>query len=256
MRTITLALMSALVLAVAAGGAAGAQTASEHVALGDQAYAALNVAEAQRHYEAALAADSTHYDALCKASRGSVDLGEAERDRGRQMALFRTARSLAARAVSVNGADAEGHFHLARALGRAALSVGVRERVKYATDVREHALAALRANPNHPGALHVMGVWNAEVMRLNGVERFFAKNVLGGRVFGSASWGDAVSYMERAVAADPERLTHRLDLGKIYLDRGEKAKAREMLEFVVRGRAMDPNDPAYKREAESLLRRM
>ena len=24
---------------------------------------------------------------------------------------------------------------------------------------------ALRLNPNHPGALHVMGVWNAEVMR-------------------------------------------------------------------------------------------
>ena len=36
--------------------------------------------------------------------------------------------------------------------------------------------------------LHVMGMWNAEVMRLNTFSRAVAKNVLGGRVFGAASW--------------------------------------------------------------------
>jgi hypothetical protein len=63
-----------------------------------------------------------------------------------------------------------------------------RDRVRFAGDVRTHAMEALKYNPRHAGAMHVMGMWNAEVMRLNGVSRFMAKNFLGGRVFESASW--------------------------------------------------------------------
>lgn len=102
----------------------------------------------------------------------------------------------------------------------------------------------------------MMGMWNAEIMRLNGVERFFARNFLGGRVFGQASWKDAVSYMERAVEVDPERLTHRLDLAQIYVSIGEKAKAREQFQRVIDGPRTDVNDPAYKRQAEEALRRL
>jgi FimV-like protein len=233
-----------------------AQSSSEEIAAGDRAYAALQPAEALAHFEAAVAADSMSYEARWKLSRSLVDLGESERDAGKQRTLYRVAQAHARRAVELQPADAEGHFSLARALGRAALSVGVRERVKYAKDVRKEALLALAADPRHAGALHVLGVWNAEVMRLNGLERFFAKNVLGGKVFGTASWKDAISYMEQAVAADPQRLTHHLDLAKIYRDVGDKAKAREHFEIVVNGTATDFNDPAYKREAEAALKKL
>ena len=36
---------------------------------------------------------------------------------------------------------------------------------------KKHLDEAARLDPNHPGALHVLGVWNAEVMRLSGIER-------------------------------------------------------------------------------------
>lgn len=237
-------------------GLTAAQTPSELVALGDREAAAFNSAAALSHYEAAVTADPANGDALGKASRNAVDLGEQTAEKTRRIELFRKGEQYARRAVEASPNDPEAHFHLARALGRTALSVGVRERVRYANEIRAHALDALRLDPNHPGALHVMGVWNAEVMRLNGVERFFAKNVLGGKVFGQANWKDAVAHMERAVAVDPDRLTHRLDLAKIYLDLGEKAKAREQLDRVVSGRQTDVNDPAYKREAASILRRL
>ena len=128
--------------------------------------------------------------------------------------------------------------------------------MKFGTAVHDEAMAALRLDPNHPGALHVMGVWNAEIMRLNGIQRFFAKNVLGGGVFGEASWDKAVSYMERSVAADPDRIVHHLDLGKIYADVGDKAKARAQLELAARGRRIDFNDPAYQREAQAVLEKL
>lgn len=237
--------------------AAQAQSAAEHIALGDREHAAFNSAAALAHFDAAIALEPANADALGKASRAAVDVGEGEQNRARRDSLFRVGERYARAAVAANPNDAEHHFALARALGRAALSVGVRDRVKYAKEIRAEALESLAIDPNHPGALHVMGVWNAEVMRLNGVERFFAKNVLGGGVLGTANWKDAVSYMERAVAVDPDRLTHRLDLAKIYIDVKDNAKAREQLELIVAATGQtDVNDPAYKREAQATLAKL
>ena len=98
-----------------------------------------------------------------------------------------------------------------------------------------------------------MGMWNAEVMRLNSFTRLIAKNILGGRVFGAANWKEAVRYMEASAAADPERIVHHLDLGGVYRDSGDKAKARSELEAVLRLAATDYNDPEYKREARAQL---
>jgi FimV-like protein len=235
---------------------AGAQSPAEHIALGDSIYARFKPDDALPHYVAAIGPDSSNYEALWKAARSEIDLAEAERDEGRRDRYSRAGEVLARRAIRVKPADAEAHFHLARALGRRALSVGVRDRIKFATEVRAEALESLKYDPNHPGALHVMGVWNAEVMRINGVSRFLAKNVLGGRVFGEASWDRAVSYMERAVAVDPDRIVHHLDLAKIYADLGDKAKARAQFELVVRGRRIDFSDPAYQREAQAALDKM
>ena len=59
---------------------ASAQSVTEQIALGDSAHAALQPAAALVHYEAAIAADSTSADALGKASRTVVDIGEQEAD--------------------------------------------------------------------------------------------------------------------------------------------------------------------------------
>ncbi len=126
--------------------------------------------------------------------------------------------------MAANPTGPDGHFAVARALGRQALSVGGKKRIQFAKEVRAEALAALSNDPNHAGALHVMGVWNAEVMRLSGIERFIARNLLGGGILGTASWREAVRYMEESVAVEPKRIVHHLDLGKVYADIGEKAK--------------------------------
>lgn len=234
---------------------AGAQSgASEHVAQGDREYTAMNPAAALPHYEAALAAESTNYEALWRASRTAVDLGEFEADKAKRSELFKRGEELARRAVAANPNDAEGHFHLARALGRTALTLGSRERVKYAKEVREHAMAALERDPKHPGALHVMGMWNAEVRRLSGISRMIAKNFLGGKVFGQANWEDAVRYMEEAVAVEPGRCTHRVDLARIYVDVGDQAKARQNFDACVRATSSDYNDKFYKQQAEEGLK--
>jgi len=239
---------------VLAASIAGAQTAADHIALGDKEYVAMNAPAALAHYEEAMKVDPRSYEALWKASRSAVDLGSFERNDKNRENNFKNAELYARRAVEVNPGDAEGHFNLARALGKNALTQGPRARIKYATDVRAHALECLKINPKHPGCLHVMGMWNAEVMRLSGFTRMMAKTFLGGQVFESASWPEAKRYMEASVANEPDRIIHHLDLAGVYRDMGDKAKARAEYEAVLKLPNRDYNDGHYKGEADAALR--
>lgn len=247
---------AAALMYVVAAPAAGAQTAAEHIAKGDSLHAAMNPSAALKEYEAAITVDPKSYTALVNASRDAIDVGEFLDNKDARSALFHSGELYARRAIEVNPQGADGHFALARSLGRMALSLGPRDRVKYATDVRAHAMDALKLDPNHPGALHVMGMWNAEVMRLNGPTRWIAKNVLGGQVFGSANWKNAVQFMEKAVAADPTRITHHIDLAEIYRDTDDKTRAREQFEAVISLPATDYNDRFYKQRAEKDLKKL
>jgi tetratricopeptide (TPR) repeat protein len=240
-------------LAVSVYSSAAAQSAADPVALGDKDYLALNAAGALTHYEQALAADARNFDALWKASRSAVDIGSYSPDDAKRSALFARAEQYARRAIALNPTSPEGHFALARALGKTALAQSVRARVKYATSIRSEALECLKYDPTYAGCLHVMGMWNAEVMRLSGLTRMIAKNFLGGQVFGSASWASAVSYMQKSVAADPDRIVHHLDLGGIYRDTGDRGRARSEFETVLRLPVTDVNDPHYKDEAKAAL---
>jgi tetratricopeptide (TPR) repeat protein len=251
LRSLVAAAAIALAPVAVAPAALAAQTPAEHVAMGDRDRDA-NPAAALAHYQAALRADSNNYDALSRGAYAAVEAGKAAGN----TALFTTAEQMARRAVQLRPTDAEGHFALAAAIGRRAQTMGSRDRVRFAGDVRTHALDALKYNPRHAGAMHVMGMWNAEVMRLNGMSRFMAKNFLGGRVFDSANWNDAQRYLEQAVQIEPNRLTHRVDLASVYLDRGDKAKAKEQLDFVAAAPSREAGDPGFKREAESLRRRL
>jgi len=200
------------------------------------------------------AADTTSYEWLVRAANDAVDKAEFNPSEEQRKTLYRSAEQYARHAVTANPNDAEGHFQLARAIGRNALTMGSRDRVKFASVVRDEALTALKLDPKHAGALHVMGVWNAEVMRLSGFTRLIAKNLLGGRVFGEASWDNAQRYLEEAVAAEPDRITHRLDLGMVYADRGLKDKAREQFEWIANAPIVEYNDRNYKEEAARRLK--
>jgi tetratricopeptide (TPR) repeat protein len=241
------------VISVSVGRIASGQSAAEHIALGDREHAALNAANALKQYEAALALEPNNSDALIKAANDAVDLGEFNPNVDQRTALYRSGEQYARRGIAANPNDAEAHFQLARAVGRNALTMGARDRVKFAREVRDQALETLRIDPKHSGALHVMGVWNAEVMRLNGLSRMIARNFLGGQVFAEANWDNAQRYLEQAVALDPNRIAHRLDLAAVYADRNQKAKAIEQYEWIGRAPVTDFNDPNYKADAARRL---
>ncbi|HUR92057.1 MAG TPA: tetratricopeptide repeat protein [Gemmatimonadaceae bacterium] len=245
----------AFALLATAWSTAAAQSPGAELATGDREYRAMRAEEALAAYERALAADPDNYEALWKASRSALDLASGPvSSNDRRFQLFRTGERYARRAVALQPADAEGHFSLARALGKTSLSLGIRDKVKYATTIREQALECVRLNPAHSGCHHILGVWNAEVMRLSGFERMIARNFLGGRALGAASWANAVRHLEQAVKLSPDRIIHHLELGDVYRDRKDTAAARRSYETATRLPLADYNDERYKAQAEAGLR--
>lgn len=250
-------LLPAAVLAVLCSAPAAAQSLPALLTSGTAAADARNPALALRDFQAALAIDSTSYEANWRASIAAVDIGKQTPDSIPDPArdsLFRLAERYATRAVAANPDGADGFFALANAIGRTSLTLGKKERVRRAAEIRTYALRAIELNPRQDGAFHVMGRWNAEIMRLSSFQRFFAKSFLGGAVFNQASWANAVSYMTKAVEIRPEFIYHRYDLALIYIDTKQWALARQQLEIIPTLPLIDVMDPVWKEEAAGLLK--
>lgn len=248
--------MSCLISLTAAPGVA--QGVADHVALGVAANDAHDLRTALQHFEAALDLDSMSYQANWRGAIILLTLGEqipgeksAERD-----SLYARAEHFGRRAVAADPAGADGHFALAASIGRASLTMGRKAQIRRASEIRREALRTLALNPRHDGAYHILGRWNAEIMRISGFSRFFAKKFLGAGVFNQASWGKAIYNMEQAVRLDPGRIYHHLELAEIYAERKRTADAEAQLQLVQSLPEREVMDSAYKRQGMVLRRKL
>jgi regulator of microtubule dynamics protein 3 len=239
-----------------AGPLAAQGTVAEHIARGDSLRAALASAAALRHFQEALVLDSTSYEANWKAAREIADVAKqllGDSVSARRDSLYTVGRGYAERAVRADSTAANGHFALALVLGRLSLTKGKKERVKYAKVIYDEALRATQIDSMHDGANHILGQWNAEVRRLSGFERFFAKALFGGGFMDKANWADAVKYLTRAVSLNPQHVYHRLALAAVYVDLDSTAQATRELEAIATLPTADPMDPIYRSWAAEAL---
>jgi tetratricopeptide (TPR) repeat protein len=235
------------------------QSVADHVVMGTAAIDAHDLRTGVAHLEAALAMDSTDYAANWRAAIALLDQGEqipdsiesAERD-----SLYARAEVLARRSVAADSLGAEGHFAVAATVGRASLTMGKKERIRRAKVIRDEALRTIELDPDHDGAYHILGRWNAEIMRLSGLSRFFAKSFLGAGIFREASWEAAIANLQRAVELDPARIYHRLELARIYADRNRYQEARDQLGQIEALPDRELLDPLYRERAAALAKRI
>jgi tetratricopeptide (TPR) repeat protein len=246
-----------LLLAAAPSATAQSQAISveDHIALGVTAAETRDPVGAVGHFEAVLAVDSMNYEANWRLASAFIDIGKQTPDdveSKERDSLYVLAESHARRAIEAELLLPDGHYILAAAIGRASLTKGNKERVRRAREIRVEAIKALELDPEHDLAHAVLGLWHAEIKRLSGIQKWFAKNLYGGTFLDLASWDGAIEHMEAAVAYGPDVIHHRLALARIYVDVGRYSEARVQLAAVDRLPVWDVIDPRYKEEAVQL----
>jgi len=254
MRALTIAVLPTLLVLAAAPLAA--QDVKTHIAAGDAARCQRSIAGALMHFREALALDSLSYEANWKAARELADSGKLMPDRVKAArdTVYAEALALASRAVRVDSNGADGHYMVAVAAGRVALTKSAHERVKSARVVRDAAMRAIALDSLHDGAMHVMGRWNAEIQRLPGITKFFARTFLGASIFKEASWANANRYFHDAIRINSLNIYHHLDLAEALVDQDSTAAAEAELQQVAQlPLACDAGDPTYKQQAAALL---
>ena len=208
--------------------------------------------EALQKYLEVLKKDQLQYDALCGASFMYCRIGNRTLDEAKKKEYFNGAKRLAEYAVKIKPNDAESNFVMAAAVGRAAEYLSTKERVASSTTIKKHAEAALAANPNHPGANHVMGMWHYRVANLSWAERSAANIIFGGIPKG-ASNENAVKYISKAISLRPDYILYVHDLGLVYKAMEKYSDAISTFKKAVNMKSLTKDDPYLKEHSQNMI---
>ena len=147
-----------------------------------------------------------------------LDLGDdVSLETSKRRAAYEEGERAARQAIELQEQNADAHYLYAANLGGAAQLTGLMASAWTVQDLRQHVDRALGLNRNHAPALHMKG------MMLEELPWF-----LGGDADG------ALTYLRRAVAADPDDAHARLDLAKAYIKRKDPDAARKELDVILK----------------------
>jgi Flp pilus assembly protein TadD len=113
---------------------------------------------------------------------------------------------------------------------------------------------ALAIDPRNDTAWHVLGRWNRVLADVSSAKRFVAGLIYGQLPKGS--YEEAERAMKKAIALNPNRLMHYIELGRIYAQMGRREEARQ---FINKGLAMpdtEKDDPETKQRGRETLAKL
>jgi tetratricopeptide (TPR) repeat protein len=117
--------------------------------------------------------------------------------------------------------------------------------------IREEADTALRLDPGLDYAWHVLGRWNYELANFNAALKFLASAIYG--KLPDASNERAAECFEKAVALQPDRVIHHVELGRTYAALGQKQAALAELKIGLSLPSREKDDNETKDRARKAL---
>lgn len=203
--------------------AANAQTPSILVKQADSLENVLQEQAAFNKFREVLKVDPHNYYAQWKCSELCSRIGNRQKTKEKKNDFFIAAGVYARNAIKLNSGGADGYYALSVAMGRKALIETGNERIKAVREIRANVEKALKLNPNHGRAWHVMGKWHYEVSNLNALERTALKLFYGG--LPNATLAESIRAYEKAKSLEPVFPLNNLELAKAYYRNGQKEKA-------------------------------
>lgn len=163
-----------------------------------------------------------------------------------KVASGRKALSYGERAVALAPNECDPHLSVAICLGKLTPFMGNREMVEASRRIKDSAEKAVKLGPKNDYAWHLLGRWHQSLANVGGATRVLAGIIYGG--LPAASNEQAVKCFEKAIALNPKRLVHFVELGRTFAMMGRKDEAKRYLQ---KGLSM-PNQE--KDDADTKLR--
>ncbi len=243
-----------LLLLLTATVAVSVSASSALVKKAEASIKAKNETQALDYYKQALKEDPTDVEALAGASLMCSRIGNRSSKKSLRSSYFKAANTYADVALKVAPTSAKSNYVKSVALGRIALVSGAKEKVAASRNIKKYAEKALKYDPKHAGAWHVLGRWNYGVATLNIAEKAAAETLFGGLPDGDLA--TAISCFKKSMAYDPDYVRNYLDLGKAYMKNGDKSQAKAMFAKGMNHKSIIIDDDEVKKECRELYNKI
>jgi len=158
------------------------------------------------------------------------------------------------RAAACGPKDCDAQLAPAITLGKMLPFLPTKQQIAASPRIKESVDKALAIDPRSDTAWHVLGRWNRVLAEISS-----AKRVVAGLLFGKLPKGsneDAEEAMQKAIALNPNRLMHYIELGRIYAQMGKKEEAREAINKGLAMPDIEKDDPETKQRGRETLAKL
>jgi tetratricopeptide (TPR) repeat protein len=169
-----------------------------------------------------------------------------------KIASVRQGLAYAERARASAPAESDSHLSVAICLGKLTPFLGAREKIEVSRKIKISADMAVKLGPEDDYAWHILGRWHQSLANIGGATRVLAGVIYGG--LPAASNEEAVKCFQKAIALNPKRLVHVVELGRTYAMMGRKAEAKRQLETGLAMPDREKDDPETKKRGRASLK--
>jgi tetratricopeptide (TPR) repeat protein len=218
---------------------------------GDACDSKLQAAEALKYYLPAEKMSPHDGHLLASIARQYRHLMSDASSSEQKLKLGHIALDYAQRAAAVAPRDSEAQLAPGITYGKMLPLESKGEQIAASRHIKDSAEKAIKLNPENDLAWHVLGRWYRVLADVGSVTR-----ALAGMIYGElppATNDDALKCFKKAIALNPHRLMHYVELGHTYKQMGQDAEARKCIQKGLAMANTEKDDPETKHVGRELL---
>ena len=172
-----------------------------------------------------------------------------------KLRLGNLAQNYSERAAAACPNDCDAQLAPAITLGKMLPYMPTKQQISSTPKIKASAEKALQINPDNDTAWHILGRWNRVLAEVSTAKRYVANMLFMGKL-PKGSNEEAERDMKKALALNPKRLMHYIELGRIYAQMGRKDDARQYINKGLAMPNMEKDDPETKERGRETLQKL
>lgn len=228
-----------------------AQTAEDLIRTGQAHDLKLEAKQALTCYLAAEKMQPDNADLLVYIARQYRHLMADTSSTSEKLRLGGIALQYGQRAAKLAPRNSDAQLSTAISYGKMLPYQSSKEQVQCSKLIKEGAERAIKLNPRNDLAWHIIGRWHRNVADISGIKKALASLIY--EKLPEATNEAAIASLEKAMAINPNRLMHYIELGRAHAQAGNKVEARKYLSKGLTMPAVEKDDVEAKAGGRTLL---